>query len=255
MRVRLVARAITSTSMVSVELSASAAATIYTVTAALFLGGRPVALPVPNMENMEIDEQYLAFADKGSEQHEYILASSYSDEWTRITNKKGETIAGICSWYVCCALTAWDPITCANAKCLTVLPSKDWATKFADPLAAKQKWYCQCGARYNANWGQLVEITRVNSSDQIEKLYMSADVPTWDVEDTRAMFHEAEMAPTSPTDLYNNLKRIEPTLTSIVVLRDGHQRIVDLATWTEMPKFQWTEIFALVGVKAPPGAR
>ena len=84
-----------------------------------------------------------------------------------------------------------------------------------------------------------------------EKLYMSADVPTWDTEDVHAMFHEVEMVPTSPTDLYN----IEPTLTSIVVLRDDHKRIVALATWTEMPKFQWTEIFALVGVKAPPGAR
>jgi len=241
--------------MVSVELSASAAATIYTVTAALFLGGRPVALPVPNMEKMEIDEQYLAFADKGAEQHEYILASSYSDEWTRITNKKGDTIAGICSWYVCCANTAWDYTNNCNTQCLTVLPSKDWATKFADPTAPNQRWYCHCGASYKASWGQLVEISLVNSSNQLEKLYMSADVPTWDVEDVRSMYHEVEMAPTPPTALYDNLKKVESTLTSIVVLRDGHKRIVDLATWNEMPKFQWTDIFALFLVRAPPGAR
>jgi hypothetical protein len=205
------------------------------------------------MEKLEIDDQYLAFADKGAQQHEYILASSYSDEWTRITNKKGETIAGICSWYVCCALTAWDPITGANTKCLSVLPSKDWARKFADPMAPKQKWYCKCGASYKATWGQLVEISRVNSSGQLEKFYMRNS--TWDVEDVRATSHEVEMAPTVPTALYDNLKRVEPTLTSIVVLRDDHKRIVDLATWTEMPKFQWTEIFALAGARAPPGAR
>jgi hypothetical protein len=156
---------------------------------------------------------------------------------------------------VCCAGAAWDPIQNCNAKCLSALPSQDWSTKFADPSATKQKWYCHCGARYNASWGQLVEISRVNSSGQLEKLYMCADVPTWDVEDVRATSHEVEMAPASPTDLYNNLKRVEPTLTSIVVLREGHKRIVDLATWNEMPKFLWTEIFALVGIKAPRGAK
>ena len=59
------------------------------------------------------------------------------------------------------------------------------------------------------------------------------------------------MVPTSPPDLCN----IEPTFSSIVVLRDDHKRVVDLATWNELPKLQWTEILALVGAKAPAGAK
>ena len=207
------------------------------------------------MEQLELDDKYLAFESKGEDQHKFILAASYSDEWTEIKNTKGQVVGGIYSWYVCRARTGWNDKLGCNAECLTVTPSKDWDRKFGDPLASKQRWYCHCSAKYKAGWGQLVELKRVNASGEVERSYMKTDVPTWDAEDVRAMFLESTLDPTTPDELYNNVKRVQPTLSNIVIKSDGHTRICSAETWGELPSFSWSEIFRMVNITPPKGCK
>ena len=54
------------------------------------------------MEALEADDPYLAFAAKGVEdQHKFILAASYSDAWTQIYDMKGDVLGALLSWHVC----------------------------------------------------------------------------------------------------------------------------------------------------------
>jgi len=206
------------------------------------------------MEKLEIDDKYLAFADKGQEeQHKYILAASYSDEWTEC-KRDGRLVGGICSWYVCKAKTAYDEDG-NHVQCFSVIPSKDWNRKFDDPLASKQRWYCHCGAEYNATWGQLVEIKIVGTDGQVEHLYMKLDVPSWDAEDVRAMCHEATMDPASPMELYNNVKRVVPTVSNLIVASGSHRKICNTETWDSLPLFRWSEIFSMANIQPPKGCK
>jgi hypothetical protein len=116
------------------------------------------------MEALEVDEKYLAFADTGEEQHKYIRAAFFSDTWTEIRDASGRFIGGISSGYICLALTAYCNTTWRHIQCCRLTPSKDWARKFDDPLASKNPCYCSCAARYNQGWGQAVQISRINQS-------------------------------------------------------------------------------------------
>jgi hypothetical protein len=212
------------------------------------------AAVIAELEALEVDNRYEAF--KGEDQAAYLMAASYSDMWTQVRGAGGELVGGISSWYVCLAQTGYTATggggwsTCA---CLRVTPSKDWGTKHANPMATGQAWYCKCNARYRAGWGQLVEIVRLNRrSGQLEYSYVKADVPSWDIEDVRAMHLEDTMKVSSAADLYAQIRRVEPTLTSIII-RDSEQctKVVDAATWQSIPTFRWVEVFNLAGVMAP----
>ena len=202
------------------------------------------------MEALEVDDKYLAFADKGEEQHKYILAASFSDTWTEIRDASGRLIGGISSWYMCMAMTSYCNTTWQHIECCRLTPSKDWTRKLDDPLASKNPYYCSCYARYNHNWGQVVQISRLNKQNgKLERMYVRSDVPSWDVEDIRAMYFEEELAPRSAMDLYNQMKRVEPCLNELIVKDDkGHCMVVDHATWAALPQFRWVEIFNMVGV-------
>ena len=202
------------------------------------------------MEALEVDDKYLAFADKGEEQHKYILAASFSDTWTEIRDASGRLIGGISSWYVCMAMTRWVDTNWKQVECCRLTPSKDWTRKLDDPLAPKNPYYCSCYARYNHSWGQVVQISRLNKQNgKLERMYVRSDVPSWDVEDIRAMYFEEELAPRSAMDLYNQMKRVEPCLNELIVKDDqGHCKVVDHATWAALPQFRWVEIFNMVGV-------
>jgi hypothetical protein len=136
---------------------------------------------------------------------------------------------------------------------LRVTPSKDWARKHADPLATRQKYYCACRAAYNASWGQLVEISRLNRATGIlERCYVKADVPSWDVEDVRAMHLEESLKPRSAGELYQAVKRVVPAITDVVVRdAEGHTKVVDEAMWNAIPTFRWVEVFNLAGLDPP----
>jgi hypothetical protein len=207
------------------------------------------------LEALEVDDKYLAFA-KEPDQHRYILAASFSDQWTEVTDEAGGLVGGICSWYVCRARTAWSPSPPYTAcECLRLIPSKDWKRKHTDPLAPKQRYYCGsgCEARYNASWGQVVEVARVcTSTREVERFYMRADVPSWDVEDIRAMELEASLPVSSAEDLYSRVKRVEPSLNDVIVKdAEGFKRVRDPATFNALPEFKWAEIFNLAGAPVP----
>ncbi|MFM7981879.1 MAG: hypothetical protein ACKPKO_21425, partial [Candidatus Fonsibacter sp.] len=134
------------------------------------------------LESLEVDDKYLAFADKGEEQHQYVLAASFLDTWTEIRDSTGRLIGGISSWYICLALTAYCNATWRHIQCCRLTPSKDWGRKFDDPLASRNPYYCSCAAKYNHGWGQVVHISRLNKQNgKLERMYVKSDVPSWDV--------------------------------------------------------------------------
>ncbi len=142
------------------------------------------------MEKLEVADKFLAFeGHEREEQHRFILASSFSDLWTEVKDEAGRAGGGHRQLV---HLSGKDPLgppteTIPAAECLRVTPSKDWGRKFDDPLATKQRYYCSCSRRFNATWGQIVEISRCTHGGSIERMYVRADVPSWDVEDIRAM--------------------------------------------------------------------
>ena len=199
---------------------------------------------------------------KNSVQEQHILNElkrldvDDADEWTLITNRKGEVIAGIRSWHVCFANTEFDPITCSSTKCLALTPTKVRSTGWAHaPVSPKFRRYCECGARLRLSRDQLVEIMQTTSSDQLHRFYTRAMEPFLYEEDVIPLLHESELTPSSPWDLCTLLKCVESTHTPRIVDRSATPRIGDRAAWEGMPKLLWSEIFAMVGVKFPQSGK
>ena len=65
-------------------------------------------------------ERYGAFANKGSAQHSFIRAASYSDTWT--ASEEGK----INSYYLCLANSRWDTGAGDWETCRRIIPSKSW---------------------------------------------------------------------------------------------------------------------------------
>ena len=214
------------------------------------------------MEALELDNGWIAFQGH-ADQHAMIKASSYSDSWVLIKNSKDEVIGAIDSWYLCLAKTGeWvlrkkdDVEAWTRSECLKLHPSKDWSLKFSDPMARGQKYYCTCWAKYNASWGQIVEVRRVNSQGQLERMYFRADCPSWDAEDVRACYYEDHLPEAkTPAQLYAAMKRIEPTVTEIIHKDENGWRVCDMETYESIPEFLWSEIFTMVGIPVPKGAK
>ena len=151
------------------------------------------------MEEMELP---MAFQEKcvpGSETHwRYMQAAQYSDEWVCNKDPKGHVTSAFRSFYICLAG--------GTDQCLTVIPSKKWSTKHDDPLAAKQRWYCICcGAMYKTRFGMVVEIQIRGNF-----YYVRAPIPPDNLEDTRALYLEQTLKPSSPEDLLDKLKDVVP---------------------------------------------
>jgi hypothetical protein len=203
------------------------------------------------LEALEVDNHYIAFADQEN-QHEFILAASFSDVWTEIFNKDGTLLGRTASWYICGAKTGWDDATGLASECLRLTPSKDWRRKLDDPLTSgKQKYYCRCYAGYNHNWGQVVELSRWNRTEGVmERTYLRSDVPSWDIEDIRAAELEERLMPTTARELFEKTKRLVPTATDVVIEEsDKSMRLVDTKTWQAMPHFAWKEVFNMTELK------
>ena len=218
------------------------------------------------MDKLERDDKYLAFAEK-IDQHAWITASSFSDEWTVIRDAHGRSIGGICSYYPCFGKTRWmdhnrAPLMEAR-RCCRIIPSKMWGRKHSDPLASKQKYYCyrDCNKKFEAPWGQLVEVRRVNTATgEFEIFYMRAEVPSWDVEDIRAMHLEDTTAAGCQTaaDLFNKLKSVAPSKTSLVVddpQLDDVRMFLSYEHFMALPEFSWWEIFTFAGTRPPKGCK
>ena len=199
-------------------------------------------------EKMEATELPLAFqtvCQPGSEKHyRYMQAAQYSDEWVCNLDAKGQVTSAFRSFYICMAGGA-------DNTCYTVIPSKVWATKHVDPLAPKQKWYCNCcGAVYRTKFGMIIEI-----EIRGQFYYVKAQIPPDNLEDTRAMYLEQTLAPTSPEDLLDKLKNVAPHRSAIFRLitradvYGGGKTKFDASTfkitgeaYSKLQEFDWQQI-------------
>jgi len=205
-------------------------------------------LLLEEMEAMNLHVAPLAFADRGpEEQDRLLLASSYSDEWTRTLGPNGELTGYKRSWYICQGNTNYG-------RCTGLMESKAWRRKNADPNATGQKYNCNlCNGRYRTKYGQLVEV--LSPEDQ-EHYWFRADVPDWDHEDVRAMKHEKHLSPKSAENLFAALESIAPTKGAMVEAatdaKDFYWGAVVPGTYKvigpvdELSFFKWDEIFNFV---------
>jgi hypothetical protein len=202
---------------------------------------------IKEMESLEVDDGYLAFADQ-PDQHDFIMASSYSDQWSELVDASGKCTGSVNSWYICkSGKGPWCYETNKVTPCYRITPSKEWGRKHEDPLATKQSWYCSCWSKYNATWGQIVEISRYSfRTKQMEKIYLRSDLPPWDEEDVRAMHLEETLKPKSSRELYEKVKALRPVANAIIEERDGHMRIIDSAAYNSLTEFKWVEINNMV---------
>ena len=199
------------------------------------------------LEALDTSETSDMLAFKGELQDKFLLAASYSDTWTVVRSSTGKVIGGVRSWYVClCDCKGKEP------PCGTLILSKKWALKNTDPLAPRQGYYCHMWHKYNASWGQIVEITIDGAH-----YYMRAEVPSWDLEDIRAMDLESKSVYTSPEQLYNAVSEASPQLMSPDFMspvegHDGHFKVHCIEDLMKQPLFEWEQVFNFVGTELPP---
>ena len=193
------------------------------------------------MTLLEVDDKYIAYRSKGKAQHSYIRASSYHDEW--VSSEAGT----VTSYFICLAKTRWELDATQPSKCRRLTESKKWAKRKDDTQekwVSKQRWYCQCRARYHANWGQVVIIEEPDGRIS----YVRADCPSWDVEDVRAMKTEATVSAGSVKELYDKIRSIEPVANDIVgVDANGCKYIKKYEVFQAMPFLSWDELLTLKG--------
>ena len=132
-----------------------------------------------------------------------------------------------------------------------------------------KRWYCpRCGNRYLASWGQVVQMQRLNEkTDVVDTVYVRAEVPPWDIEDIRALYHEDHMQAgiRTPEELYDSLHQVAPAKTPFVYddvpttmwnigesTTQTFTRVKDLAVLGLMPSWTWEEIYNCVGKEPPP---
>ena len=191
------------------------------------------------MSQLEQDDKYIAYKSKGKAQHSYIRASSYHDEWVK--SAAGFFVA----FFICLANTRWDRRAQCYSKCRRIIPSKKWRKKKDDTVeewVPKQKWYCWCHAKYKAPWGQVVCIRTPDGAIS----YVRAPVPSWDIEDIRAMKTEKTVSAKSVKELHNKIRSIEPPEDDIVGLdSEGYHYIKNLEDFQAMPKFTLDELLTL----------
>ena len=208
---------------------------------------REVAI-VEELEKLQEAERGLAFADRPNQQ-EYIKACSYSDVWLRVHDSQGNVVAIITSYYICLGKFG------DQTDCLMLIPSKDWDRQGKNPIDCKT-WFCTSKChhkKYQAKWGQVVIVARLNKKGTWERYYMRAKVPEWDKEDIRAMDVEERLAkPTdSALDVYEKLQRLVPTTDELVVPAENANadsvRLRSRADLEKMPWFPWDQIYGRVG--------
>jgi hypothetical protein len=183
-------------------------------------------------------------------QDRYIMASSYADEWV------SSLFGHFRYWYICLARTGedWDFEADKPGTCRSVIKSKYWDTKFEDPLACGQKWYCKRHAKFNAGWGVIIEM-KFNSEKGLR--YYRADVPDDHVKDALSMKHEHDLGHlvTTPEELYARMRAVAPTVNSIIHCVDeekGHYRIPNADDLAKIPEWSWYDLFTLAGRTLPP---
>ena len=68
---------------------------------------------------------FLAFQNK-VDQHDFIMAASYSDKWMEMKDENDRITGSVISWYICQAKTgSWDYEKNTHTPCYRITTSKD----------------------------------------------------------------------------------------------------------------------------------
>ena len=92
-------------------------------------------------------------------------------------------------------------------------------------------------------------ITRCSAAGVIERFYMQAEVPDWNIEDIPPMDLEERVATEkeTPESLYAKIQYLAPTVDEFIVKKGVGHYFCDHATLNSLPEFKWYQIFNMVG--------
>jgi hypothetical protein len=201
----------------------------------------------------------LAFKDRatqqaGGDEHDarmlqwkYMLAAQYCDLWSEIKSG-GKTVGALMCFYVCLAG--------GSNPCGTLMSSKAWDRLHADALSLKQRWYCRCcGGRYMTRYGCLVQLVHPSGRTH----YARSEVPL-EEEDSKAMFLEDTIDPSSPEDLFSRIPDAVPVEGDMLRkaaagdfwgnrdrhadLDNGVYKMLQVEQFKALPLWPWKHIFA-----------
>ena len=144
----------------------------------------PAVIPdlLDRIKLASLDAPMLAFEGQEDANRKW-LATTFADEWT------GCMGGWFRSYYICAHGCKWNGLKPVfhDGCCCTVTPSKTWDRKHEDPMAPKQAYYCHVNHKYNASWGQLIEMRTLSGN----MLYSWAQIPGCHIQDIRALKIEA----------------------------------------------------------------
>ena len=203
---------------------------------------------IDEIEKLSEHAPMLAFA-KHQDQERMLQACAYSDTWVTVRRADGTMSARLDSYYICKAKIGYED-------CLRVTESKGWGTRGVDMIDAT-RWDCYCNAKYKAGAGQIVVLTRVSKTMQIERYYMTADVPGSTFEDIRGMSIEEglgdETNSITAEELLARIASLKPEVDDLIVpcTKGPGTKFVSRAVLETLPHFDWYQIFNLVGLSVP----
>ena len=139
--------------------------------------------------------------------------------------------------------------------CGTLMPSKEWKSRFEDHAQSKQRWYCvDCGSRYMIKYGMLVEFHCKGIST-----FMLAECSNTDVEDILAAYWEGLSGAADAEEIYEQLM-VELAMDPKEILRPATEaevkvpgvdykqimKILDPAALNTMARWNWDQILVLM---------
>ena len=180
--------------------------------------------------------KWRAFASKGEQQAAYCRAADYANEWFGTLEQKLRV------YYVCRAGAAEWP-------CDTLILSKQWHRIHEDPLAPKQRWYCEeCHAKYKTRYGVVCELQMGDGNLR----YCSAEIPAQGIMEAKFMSVEHIQGPVqTPEELYANIPIVTPLATVGTIKetgKSGHYKFVGMKM-AELPSMIWEQLFNLVKIQ------
>ncbi len=189
-----------------------------------------------DQELEEAMNKWRAFHSKGEQQAAFCRAADYADEWFGDLNKKFRV------YYVCRSGPKDTP-------CDTLILAKDWKKLHEDPMATKQRWYCEeCYARYVTKFGVVCELMMGDGNLR----YCVAEIPPQGIMDAKFMSVELVMgAVATPEELFAKIPSVTPLATIATIkqtAKAGHYKFVDKKL-ADMPSMEWNQLFNLLQLK------
>ena len=167
----------------------------------------------------------------------FIQAVDYNDTWFL----EKETEFNV--YYIC--QRKYDAE--GKDRCNAAIQSLAWDRMIADPIANKQRWYCNvCGARYKTAYGVLVEL--IVKGNTKEALYCKADLPPEDMKDLKAMCVQSKLRhANTPQELLAALPTLSPQDRG-TFFTETKPGVFTFTTEVcdSLPKMEWYQLYNLV---------